>query len=79
MLRILVEGFNHYVVVYGLNCQKLKNSVMIHCSAQWKIMEDCLRDICNINVGYEGVKGYWRAKFNTPDAAYITEFKTMNK
>ena len=57
MSRISAEDTNHYAVVYGLNCRKLKDSVAGHKSAQWKTMEKCFRDICNINVGYEWAKG----------------------
>ena len=53
MSRISAEGTNHYAVVYGLNCRKLKDRVVGHRSAQWKMMEEWLRDICNTNVGYE--------------------------
>ena len=30
MSRISVEGSNHYVVVYGFSCRKLKDSVVGH-------------------------------------------------
>ena len=48
MSRISALGSNHYAVVYDLKCRKLKNYVMGHSSTQWKTMEDCLRDICNL-------------------------------
>ena len=54
--RISVEDFNHYAVVYGLYCRKLKDSVMQQHSVQWKVMEDGLKDICNIGAGYKRVK-----------------------
>ena len=53
MSRVSVEGTKHYAVVYGLNCRKLKGNVAGHESAQWKMIEECFRDICNIGVGYE--------------------------
>ena len=30
MSMILVEGINHYAVVYSLNCRRLKDSVVGH-------------------------------------------------
>ena len=42
-------------------------------------MEECFRDICNINMGYEWAKGYYRAKFSIPDESGINEIKTVNK
>ena len=53
MSRISVEGTNHYAVGYGLNCRKLKDSMAGDRNAQWKMMEECIRDICNIGEGYE--------------------------
>ena len=73
MSRILAEGLNHYTVVYGLNCRRLRDNVVVHHSVQWKTMEDCFEDICNIGAGYERAKGYCRADFNTPEASMITE------
>ena len=35
--KISAEGTNHYQVVYGLNCRKLKDSMAGYRSAQWKI------------------------------------------
>ena len=32
----LMEGLNHYTVVYGLNCRRLKDSVAGHWNMQWK-------------------------------------------
>ena len=52
MSRISVEGANHYAVVYGLN-HKLKDTMPEHRSVQWKMMEECLRDMSNISVGYK--------------------------
>ena len=52
MSRILVVGINHYAVVYGINCMKLKYSIMGHWSTQWKTMEEWFRDIHNISAGY---------------------------
>ena len=79
MSRILAEGLNHYVVVDGQNGRKLKDSITRHQSAQWKKMEECFRDICNISAGYEWAKGYCIAICNTPDTSCITEVKTMKK
>ena len=42
-------------------------------------MENDGRNICNIGAGYEHVKDYCKAVFNTPDASCITEPKTMRK
>ena len=53
MSRISAEGTNHYAVVYGRNCRKLKDSMMGHQSKQSKTMEECFRNICNVGVGYE--------------------------
>ena len=65
MSRILAEGLSHYTVVYCLNCRRLKGSVVGHPSTQWKMMEDCFRDIHNIGAGYEKAKGNCRAEYNT--------------
>ena len=51
--RISAEGTNHFAIVYGLNCSKLKDSMAGHRSAKWKMMEECFRDIHNIGMGYE--------------------------
>ena len=53
MTRFSVEGSDHYAVVYGLNCRKLKDSMVGHQGTQWKTMEECFRNICNIGTGYE--------------------------
>ena len=79
MSRISVEGLNHYTVVYGLNCRRLKDSIAVHQTAQWETMEDCFSDICNIGVGYKRAKGYCRAYSNTPEASMITEVKTKKE
>ena len=67
-----------YAVVYCLNCRKLKDSLR-HRSAQWKIILECFRDICNIGVGYEWAKGYYRAKIRMSDASGINEIKAVKK
>ena len=36
---ISVEGINHYALVYGLNCRKLKDGVVGHWSIQWRTMK----------------------------------------
>ena len=69
MSRISPKGLNHYAVVYGLNCRRLKDSVLGHKGRQWKIMEDCLRDICFTCAGYEKAKGHCTANYNTPEAS----------
>ena len=79
MSSILVEGTNHYAVFNGLNCRKLEDSISEHQSVQWRMMEECLRDIPNINAGYEKTNHYYRAKFNTPDTSRTVEIKTMQK
>ena len=66
MSSISVEGNNHYVVVYGINCRKLKDSIMESQSVQWRTMEECFRDSCNISAGYECAKGYCRDKIQHP-------------
>ena len=66
MSSISAKGTNHYEVMCGLNCRKLKDSVAGQRSAQRKMMEECFRDIHNINVGCEGAKGYCRAEFSMP-------------
>ena len=48
MFKISVEGTNHYTIVYYLNCRKPEDSTTGHRSMQWKMMEQCFRDICNI-------------------------------
>ena len=53
MSSILVEGTKHYAVVYGFNCRELKDSTVGHWSVQQKMMEECFRDINNINAEYE--------------------------
>ena len=45
-------------MVYGLNCRRLKESIVGHQSVQWKTMEDCSRNICNIGAWYDRAKGY---------------------
>ena len=77
MSSISVEGLTHYAVVYGLNCNKLKDTITGHWNVQWKMMEECFRDICNISVGYEWAKDYFRAELNTPDASCIAENFTI--
>ena len=79
MSRISAEGTNHYAVVYCLNCRKLKDSVTRHRTAQWKMMEECFRDINNIDMWYKRTKGYFRAEFSIPDASGINEIKTVKK
>ena len=79
MSKMSAEGLNHYAVVYGLNYRKLKDNIMGHQSTQWKMMEECFRDISNISAGYEWAKGYCRAKFHTTNTSCITEFKTIKK
>ena len=56
MSRISVEGLNHYTVVYGLNCRRLKDSVVSHWSMQWKTMENCLKDISTIGADTKELK-----------------------
>ena len=51
MSRILAKGFNHYAVVYDLTCRMLKDNIMGHLSAPWKMMEECFIGICNIGGG----------------------------
>ena len=53
MSKILAGGLKHYAVVFGLDCRRLKDSVVGHQSMQWKMIEDCFRDICNFGAGYE--------------------------
>ena len=79
MSRILVEGLNHYTVVYGLNCRRLKDSVAGHWNMQWKTMEDCFRNIYISSTGYERAQEYCRADFNIPEASMITELKTTKE
>ena len=77
MCRILVVGLNQFAVVYGLTCMKLKDSITGHQNTQWKTMEECFKDICNIGAGYEWAKGYSRAEFSTLDASGIIEIKAV--
>ena len=79
MSRIWAEGLNHYTVVYGLNCRRLKDSVVGHWNMQCKTMGYCFRDIHTIGAGYQRVKGYCKADFNIPEASTITEVKTMKE
>ena len=79
MSKIFADGLNHYKVVYGLNCRRLKDSVVGQQSKQSKKMKGCFRDIHNIVAGYEKFKGYCRAEYNFPEASAITEVKTMRK
>ena len=58
-------------MVYGLSCRRLRDNVVGHQSAQWKTMEYCFRDICNISAGYKRAKGYCRDDFNTPESSMI--------
>ena len=53
MSRISAKGTNYFAVAYGLNCRNLNDSVAGHRCAQWKMIEECFRDIHNIGVGYE--------------------------
>ena len=75
MSRISVEGTNYYAVVCGLNHKQLKNSVAGQKSAQWKMMEECFRDIHNISLGYEQAKSQCRAKFSMPYVSGVNEIK----
>ena len=79
MSRMLVKGLNHYSVVCSLNCKEVKDSITECQSLQWKMIKECLRDICDVRNRHEQAKGYCSAKFNTPDASCITEVKTMKK
>ena len=71
MSRISVEVPCHYAAVYDLNCRKLKDSIIGHQSVEWKMIEECLRDIHNKGARYEWAKGYCRAEFNIPDTSCI--------
>ena len=53
MSNILAEDTDYYAVVYGLNCWKLKDSITGQQSMQWRMTEECFRDIYNISTGYE--------------------------
>ena len=79
MSRISSEGTNYYAVVYGLNCRKLKDNMTGHRGTQWKIMEECLKDIHNIGMGYELAKGYCRAELGIQDTSGINEIKPVKK
>ena len=79
MSRISAKDTNYYAVVYGLNCRKIKDSVVGHWRTQWKMMEECFRDIHNIGAGYKQAKGYCRDIFSLSDASGINEIKTMKK
>ena len=79
MSRISAKGTNHYAVVYAVNCRQLKDSMAGDRSMQWKMMEECFRDICNISVGYEQAKGYCRAQFSILDVSDIHEIKAIKK
>ena len=57
MSALSTEGTKNYAVVCGLNCRKLKDNIAGHKSAQWKVMEEYIRDVCNIDAGYESDKG----------------------
>ena len=71
-----VSGGSDCTMEYGLNCRKLKDSVVGHQTMHWKSMEDCFRDICPLGVGYERTKGYCRADFDTPEVSTINEVKS---
>ena len=77
--KVLVEGTNHFAVVYGLNCRKHKDSVVGHRSTQWKMVEECFRDIHNIAMGYEWPKGYCRTEFSFPHVPGINEIKAVKR
>ena len=79
LFRFSAEVPNHYAVVYGLNCKKLKDSMAGHWSAQWKMREEYFRDICNISMGSEWAKAYCRAKFSIPDRSVFNKIKAMKK
>ena len=53
MSRISAEGANHYAVVSGLNRRMLKDDMAGQGSVQWKMMEECYRNIHNTGTGYE--------------------------
>ena len=72
MSKISAEGLNHYTVVYCLNCRMLKDSVVEHQSAHWKLMEDCFRSIHTFGVDYGRAKGYCRADSDAPEAKSMT-------
>ena len=44
-----------------------------------EMIENCFRDIHNIDAEYYRTKGYFRAENNTPEASVITEVKTTKK
>ena len=44
-----------------------------------KTVEDCFRDISNIDAWYGRAKGYSKDNFNTPEATMITEVKTTEE
>ena len=77
MSSILAEDTNHYTVVYGLSCRKLKDNILGNQSREWKTMDGCFRFIHVIVARYEQAKGYCRTKLNIPDTSCITEIKTM--
>ena len=56
MSRISDECTQNYSVVYSLSCRKLKGGMAGHRSTQWKMMEECFRDIYNIGHGYKWAK-----------------------
>ena len=67
------RGSESVMVVYGLNCKRLKYSVA---GQYWKSMEDCFRDICTFGAGYERTKGYSRADFNVPETSAVNICKS---
>ena len=79
MSRIPAEGTNHYVVVYGLNCKKLKDNIAGHRSTQWKKMEECFRDICNIGTVYKQAEGYYRVELSILNTSGINVIKVEKK
>ena len=42
MSRNLTEGLNYYTVVLDLNSRRLNDSLVGHCSMQWKTMMNAL-------------------------------------
>ena len=79
MSRFSVEGLNHYTMVCGLYCRRIKDSVVGHQTVQWKTMKDCFRDIHNIDAGYRRAKGNCRVDLKNPEALTSSKVKTTKE
>ena len=76
MSQISEGGLNHYTVMNGVNCRKVKDSFAGHWSVHYRSMKDCFNDIHIFGVEYERAKGYCKADFDSPEVSTINKVKS---